>query len=146
MGWLWEGTRGIVTIKPWLFDKKQSWPLSSIWFSKFTKDSFWYSDSALLFDCNCVILTCIVCIQVHMNQDFIFFATGAYYAFNLLVRENFSQLLLEILSVQAATFGGSNIDPTAWEDKKCKGESRFPAQVKHWYNICISIRLLFGGR
>lgn len=32
--------------------------------------------------------------------------------------------------VQAASFGGSNIDPTAWEDKKCKGESRFPAQVK----------------
>ncbi|XWS40591.1 hypothetical protein CRYUN_Cryun17cG0008900 [Craigia yunnanensis] len=34
---------------------------------------------------------------------------------------------------EAASFGGSNIDPTAWEDKKCKGESRFPAQVK----ICI---------
>ncbi|XP_052479446.1 B2 protein [Gossypium raimondii] len=34
---------------------------------------------------------------------------------------------------EAATFGGSNIDPTAWEDKKCKGESRFPAQVR----ICI---------
>lgn len=31
---------------------------------------------------------------------------------------------------EAATFGGSNIDPTAWEDKKCKGESRFPAQVR----------------
>jgi len=31
--------------------------------------------------------------------------------------------------LQAASFGGSNIDPTAWEDKKCKGESRFPAQV-----------------
>ncbi|KAK4340694.1 hypothetical protein RND71_039195 [Anisodus tanguticus] len=30
----------------------------------------------------------------------------------------------------AASFGGSNIDPTAWEDKKCKGESRFPAQVR----------------
>jgi hypothetical protein len=30
---------------------------------------------------------------------------------------------------QAASFGGSNIDPTAWEDKKCRGESRFPAQV-----------------
>ncbi|KVD98124.1 Development/cell death domain-containing protein, partial [Cynara cardunculus var. scolymus] len=29
----------------------------------------------------------------------------------------------------ATTFGGSNIDPTAWEDKKCKGESRFPTQV-----------------
>lgn len=32
--------------------------------------------------------------------------------------------------LQAASFGGSNIDPTAWEDKKCKGESRFPAQVE----------------
>lgn len=31
--------------------------------------------------------------------------------------------------VQAAGFGGTNIDPTAWEDKKCPGESRFPAQV-----------------
>ncbi|KAG6473001.1 B2 protein-like [Zingiber officinale] len=31
---------------------------------------------------------------------------------------------------QAASFGGSNIDPTAWEDKKFHGESRFPAQVK----------------
>jgi len=31
---------------------------------------------------------------------------------------------------EALTFGGSNIDPTAWEDKKNKGESRFPAQVR----------------
>jgi hypothetical protein len=31
---------------------------------------------------------------------------------------------------QAASFGGTNIDPTAWEDKKCPGESRFPAQVR----------------
>jgi hypothetical protein len=31
---------------------------------------------------------------------------------------------------KAVSFGGSNIDPTAWEDRKCKGESRFPAQVK----------------
>lgn len=31
---------------------------------------------------------------------------------------------------EAASFGGSNIDPTAWEDKKCKGESRFPSQVR----------------
>ncbi|KAJ8768524.1 hypothetical protein K2173_022623 [Erythroxylum novogranatense] len=31
---------------------------------------------------------------------------------------------------EAATFGGSNIDPIAWEDKKCPGESRFPAQVR----------------
>lgn len=31
---------------------------------------------------------------------------------------------------EAAGFGGTNIDPTAWEDKKCPGESRFPAQVR----------------
>ncbi|XP_062074602.1 DCD domain-containing protein NRP-B [Humulus lupulus] len=31
---------------------------------------------------------------------------------------------------EAASFGGSNIDPTAWEDKKSAGESRFPAQVR----------------
>ncbi|KAJ9148092.1 hypothetical protein P3X46_030186 [Hevea brasiliensis] len=31
---------------------------------------------------------------------------------------------------EAASFGGTNIDPTAWEDKKCSGESRFPAQVR----------------
>ncbi|WOG93495.1 hypothetical protein DCAR_0312779 [Daucus carota subsp. sativus] len=31
---------------------------------------------------------------------------------------------------EASGFGGSNIDATAWEDKKCKGESRFPAQVR----------------
>ncbi|CAM6064706.1 unnamed protein product, partial [Sphagnum tenellum] len=31
---------------------------------------------------------------------------------------------------EASSFGGSNIDPTAWEDKKCRGESRFPAQVR----------------
>ncbi|ONK69241.1 uncharacterized protein A4U43_C05F20800 [Asparagus officinalis] len=31
---------------------------------------------------------------------------------------------------EAASFGGTNIDPTAWEDKKSHGESRFPAQVK----------------
>nr|DAD36238.1 TPA_asm: hypothetical protein HUJ06_006878 [Nelumbo nucifera] len=30
---------------------------------------------------------------------------------------------------EAASFGGTNIDPTAWEDKKNPGESRFPAQV-----------------
>ncbi|KAL9386908.1 hypothetical protein Peur_020032 [Populus x canadensis] len=31
---------------------------------------------------------------------------------------------------EAASFGGTNIDPSAWEDKKCAGESRFPAQVR----------------
>ncbi|KAL5715895.1 hypothetical protein ACHQM5_017656 [Ranunculus cassubicifolius] len=29
---------------------------------------------------------------------------------------------------EASSFGGTNIDPTAWEDKKSQGESRFPAQ------------------
>jgi len=46
--------------------------------------------------------------------------------------------------LQAASFGGSNIDPTAWEDKKCKGESRFPAQVVEyrtlkWWRPCMSL-------
>ncbi|KAL2516713.1 DCD (Development and Cell Death) domain protein [Abeliophyllum distichum] len=31
---------------------------------------------------------------------------------------------------EAASFGGTNIDPTAWEDKKNPAESRFPAQVR----------------
>jgi hypothetical protein len=31
---------------------------------------------------------------------------------------------------EAASFGGTNIDPTAWEDKKNQGESRFPAQIR----------------
>ncbi|KAL0923121.1 hypothetical protein M5K25_007167 [Dendrobium thyrsiflorum] len=31
---------------------------------------------------------------------------------------------------EAASFGGSNIDPTAWKDIKCEGESMFPAQVR----------------
>lgn len=34
------------------------------------------------------------------------------------------------IPLQAASFGGSNIDPSAWEDKKNPGESRFPAQVR----------------
>ncbi|KAG8371389.1 hypothetical protein BUALT_Bualt13G0082700 [Buddleja alternifolia] len=38
---------------------------------------------------------------------------------------------------EAASFGGSNIDPTVWEDKKCQGESRFPAQVRiHVRKLC----------
>ncbi|KAK4410007.1 B2 protein, partial [Sesamum angolense] len=32
--------------------------------------------------------------------------------------------------LHGSNFWGTNIDPTAWEDKKCKGESRFPAQVR----------------
>ncbi|TQD90073.1 hypothetical protein C1H46_024388 [Malus baccata] len=44
------------------------------------------------------------------------------------------------ISLLAASFGGSNIDPTAWEDKKCKGESRFPAQVRiHVRKICKAL-------
>ncbi|KAG0454591.1 hypothetical protein HPP92_023883 [Vanilla planifolia] len=31
---------------------------------------------------------------------------------------------------EASSFGGTNIDPAAWEDKKHPGESRFPAQVR----------------
>lgn len=31
---------------------------------------------------------------------------------------------------EAASFGGTNIDPMAWEDKKNQCESRFPAQVR----------------
>ncbi|MCO5558973.1 hypothetical protein L7F22_012564 [Adiantum nelumboides] len=31
---------------------------------------------------------------------------------------------------EAASFGGSNIYPTAWEDKRCEGKSRFLAQVR----------------
>uniref|UniRef100_A0A1D1YGU3 B2 protein n=1 Tax=Anthurium amnicola TaxID=1678845 RepID=A0A1D1YGU3_9ARAE len=41
---------------------------------------------------------------------------------------------------EAASFGGTNIDPTAWEDKKCKGESRFPAQVRiRVRNLCKAL-------
>jgi hypothetical protein len=40
--------------------------------------------------------------------------------------------------LQAASFGGTNIDPTAWEDKKCPGESRFPAQVPICFNPAVS--------
>lgn len=44
-------------------------------------------------------------------------------------------------TLQAASFGGSNIDPTAWEDKKCKGESRFPAQVNgHCFVNCLFVK------
>lgn len=31
---------------------------------------------------------------------------------------------------EAASFGGTNIDPSAWGDMKNQGESRFPAQVR----------------
>ncbi|KAF3786678.1 B2 protein [Nymphaea thermarum] len=41
---------------------------------------------------------------------------------------------------EAASFGGTNIDPMAWEDKKCPGESRFPAQSCIWK--CAQILLL----
>ncbi|KAF2316400.1 hypothetical protein GH714_041741 [Hevea brasiliensis] len=41
---------------------------------------------------------------------------------------------------KAASFGGSNIDPTAWEDKKCKGELRFPAWVRiHVRKVCQAL-------
>ncbi|KAG5593431.1 hypothetical protein H5410_043945 [Solanum commersonii] len=43
----------------------------------------------------------------------------------------FSFCFVELMHkpLQAASFGGSNIDPSAWEDKKNPGESRFPAQI-----------------
>ncbi|GAB2296497.1 hypothetical protein Dimus_030611 [Dionaea muscipula] len=41
---------------------------------------------------------------------------------------------------EAASFGGTNIDPTAWEDKKNHGESRFPAQVKvQTRKVCVPL-------
>ena len=43
---------------------------------------------------------------------------------------------------QAASFGGTNIDPTAWEDKKCPGESKFPAQVYYVFDLHITIGVL----
>ncbi|KAK4746675.1 hypothetical protein SAY87_025712 [Trapa incisa] len=39
-------------------------------------------------------------------------------------------------SKEATSFGGSNIDPTAWKDKKVKGESRFPAQTLELLDLC----------
>lgn len=39
--------------------------------------------------------------------------------------------------LQAASFGGSNIDPSAWEDKKNPGESRFPAQVRKFHILFL---------
>lgn len=47
-------------------------------------------------------------------------------------------MYLQLFFEQASGFGGSNIDATAWEDKKCKGESRFPAQVSNGCNSCIT--------
>ncbi|GAV61093.1 LOW QUALITY PROTEIN: Dev_Cell_Death domain-containing protein, partial [Cephalotus follicularis] len=38
---------------------------------------------------------------------------------------------------EAVSFRGSNIDPTAWKDKKCRGESRFPVLIKSQLRICI---------
>lgn len=38
-------------------------------------------------------------------------------------------LFITVNKQKAISFGGSNIDPTAWKDNKCRGESRFPAQV-----------------
>lgn len=41
----------------------------------------------------------------------------------------------KLLILQAASFGGTNIDPSAWEDKKNQGESCFPAQVTNLYAL-----------
>ncbi|WOL03031.1 B2 protein-like [Canna indica] len=45
---------------------------------------------------------------------------------------------------ESASFGGSNIDPTAWEDKKCPGESRFPAQVCVDYQSWFVYPIMFN--
>lgn len=44
---------------------------------------------------------------------------------------------------EAASFGGTNIELNAFEDKKCPGESRFPAQVLLISYISISFSLSF---
>ncbi|GAB4857592.1 hypothetical protein Ancab_015499 [Ancistrocladus abbreviatus] len=44
-------------------------------------------------------------------------------------------------SCSAASFGGSNIDATAWEDKKNPGESRFPAQRAYRASGSLSVRV-----
>jgi hypothetical protein len=44
---------------------------------------------------------------------------------------------------EAASFGGSNIDPAAWEDNKSNGESRFPAQVPSPFSL-DEIKLFFS--
>ncbi|GAU11844.1 hypothetical protein TSUD_75950, partial [Trifolium subterraneum] len=50
--------------------------------------------------------------------------------------------MAENLKRQLFGFGGTNIDPTAWEDKKCAGESRFPAQVT---SSIQPLKLLYGA-
>lgn len=50
-------------------------------------------------------------------------------------------------ALQAASFGGTNIDPNAWEDKKWRGQSRFPAQVRvggsRYRDECVFFCLFF---
>ncbi|PHT83260.1 hypothetical protein T459_11703 [Capsicum annuum] len=45
-------------------------------------------------------------------------------------------------AMQAASFGSSNIDPAAWEDKKNPGESRILAQLN---NIELAVNLAKRG-
>lgn len=46
--------------------------------------------------------------------------------------------------LQATSFGGTNIDPSAWEDKKTPGESRFPAQVLFFFSFSAEIFSCLG--
>ncbi|KAJ0086254.1 hypothetical protein Patl1_06946 [Pistacia atlantica] len=43
-----------------------------------------------------------------------------------------------IYKFKAVSFRGSNIEPTAWEDKKYRGESRFLAQ--HLKKLCCILK------
>ncbi|THU62504.1 hypothetical protein C4D60_Mb01t05840 [Musa balbisiana] len=49
---------------------------------------------------------------------------------NGVIKDYFNTAVNKPINKLSASFGGTNIDPTAWEDKKCPGESRFPAQVR----------------
>ncbi|KAJ0024633.1 hypothetical protein Pint_07005 [Pistacia integerrima] len=54
------------------------------------------------------------------------------------VRAITSGLPLFLYRFKAVSFGGSNIEPIAWEDKKCRGESRFLAQ--HLKKLCYILK------
>ncbi|KAJ0025855.1 hypothetical protein Pint_06992 [Pistacia integerrima] len=62
-------------------------------------------------------------------------------------------LPLFLYSYTAVSFGGSNIEPTAWEDKKCRGESKISSPAskktllyfkekceKHFVLFCICVK------
>lgn len=75
--------------------------------------------------------------MLNLDKETVFRISFKYEDFNLLIIRSWFKIvgidrfcLFVCLFVQAASFGGTNIDPTAWEDKKNQGESRFPAQVR----------------